>query len=328
MSNRPQDNAFQQQKLKAWQPLLTPQWVIGTFLSVGILFLIIGPIILSASDGIFEHEIPYESVNFCGWEKNCSLEPPAVLSYTFTESVKPPLYVYYKLENFYQNHRRYVKSRSDDQLSDASNPDLSSCDPLQTWEVGDEEKNLYPCGLIANSFFNDSIVGEFTKSGENTVELAWNEEDIAWPSDHDKFKRREAKEDETRTGPGGFVLPDVDDPHFMVWMRTAGLPTFKKLYAIIEEDQVSSFEEGDNLTVVVGNVFPVESFKGKKYIVFSTTSWLGGKNTFLAYAYIVVGVVCLFLAFAFFIRHQFFNRKLGSMEYFNFPEKKLSEGGQ
>jgi hypothetical protein len=33
------------------------------------------------------------------------------------EKMKAPVYVYYELDNFYQNHRRYVKSRSDDQLS-------------------------------------------------------------------------------------------------------------------------------------------------------------------------------------------------------------------
>lgn len=31
--------------------------------------------------------------------------------------MKAPVYFYYKLENFYQNHRRYVKSRNDEQLA-------------------------------------------------------------------------------------------------------------------------------------------------------------------------------------------------------------------
>jgi len=30
--------------------------------------------------------------------------------------MKPPIYVYYELSNYYQNHRRYVKSRSSLQL--------------------------------------------------------------------------------------------------------------------------------------------------------------------------------------------------------------------
>ena len=48
------------------------------------------------------------------------------------EDLEPPIYVYYELHNFYQNHRRYVKSRSDEQLEGKFLPasELSDCDPL------------------------------------------------------------------------------------------------------------------------------------------------------------------------------------------------------
>lgn len=32
------------------------------------------------------------------------------------------------------------------------------------------------------------------------------------------------------------VISDFEDEDFVVWMRTAGLPTFKKLYRIINTD--------------------------------------------------------------------------------------------
>lgn len=38
------------------------------------------------------------------------------IDFTFDEAVSGPLYVYYELENFYQNHRRYVSSRDPNQL--------------------------------------------------------------------------------------------------------------------------------------------------------------------------------------------------------------------
>jgi hypothetical protein len=31
-----------------------------------------------------------------------------------TNLIKSPIYVYYQLDNFYQNHRRYVKSRDNE----------------------------------------------------------------------------------------------------------------------------------------------------------------------------------------------------------------------
>jgi hypothetical protein len=43
--------------------------------------------------------------------------------------MEPPIYVYYQLKNFYQNHRRYVKSRSDDQLRGGES--VSGCTPLE-----------------------------------------------------------------------------------------------------------------------------------------------------------------------------------------------------
>lgn len=62
------------------------------------------------------------------------------------------MYLYYGLDNFYQNHRRYVKSRDDDQLlgKDDSNPNIN-CKPFSK----DIDGWVYaPCGAIANSMFN------------------------------------------------------------------------------------------------------------------------------------------------------------------------------
>lgn len=70
-----------------------------------------------------------------------------------------PVYMFYKLTNFYQNHRRYVLSFSESQLNGKplTANELSgsgSCKPLVTNEAGIP---YYPCGLIANSFFNDTF---------------------------------------------------------------------------------------------------------------------------------------------------------------------------
>jgi len=90
-----------------------------------------------------------------------------------TQPIAAPVYVYYKIDNMYQNHRRYVKSRSYSQLAGKylSAADLKSdCDPVNEvghlWEA--QQKNLkgnkldaklpaIPCGLMAKSFFNDTL---------------------------------------------------------------------------------------------------------------------------------------------------------------------------
>jgi len=238
VSRKPEDSDFQQQRLKAWQPLLTPKWVIGTFIVIGIIFLPVGIGILVTSNQVVEQTVRYDNAAPAA----CTINDPSTCQHTVNITIdshmKAPIFVYYKLTNFFQNHRRYVKSRSDPQLhGDGYDASSSSCDPLQS-QGG---KTLYPCGLIANSFFNDTFNATYysASSPETGVFLqgaAWQRYGIAWSSDiNDKFKEVSQpsswnNETMTRVGPGGYTLPDVTDEDFIVWMRTAGLPTFKKLY--------------------------------------------------------------------------------------------------
>ena len=80
----------------------------------------------------------------------------------------------------------------------------------------------------------------------------------------------------------------MTDEHFIVWMRTSGLPVFRKLWGRVDRD----LEQGDYY-VKIGNNYETKTFLGQKILVMSTLGDLGGKNVFLAYMYIVVGCACL-----------------------------------
>ena len=66
--------------------------------------------------------------------------------------------MYYSLSNYFQNHRRYVKSRDDQQLrgEHVTYSGVSSdCAPF----IGNSTSELpyAPCGAIANSMFNGDV---------------------------------------------------------------------------------------------------------------------------------------------------------------------------
>jgi hypothetical protein len=317
-TRRPEDNEFQQQRLKSWQPLLTPFWVIVIFFVVGLAFIPIGAVILNASNQVVQTSARYDT--------RCKGQTTCRVPVEITADMDSPIYFYYELRNFYQNHRRYVKSRADAQLRGESVlSDLSSCDPLEKYH----DTPLYPCGIIANSYFNDTFLADICSTSgacQNLiVNATWFEWDIAWESDIEKkfaLPNDVSQYDANRYGPGGFQLPLVTDEHFIVWMRTAGLPTFKKLYARIEDTKLT---KGQTVFVNISNNFPVDEFDGEKHIVFSTTSWLGGKNNFLGIAYIAMGALCWFLALIFLIKHRVSPRKLGDMRYFNWRKLPIEQ---
>lgn len=105
-----------------------------------------------------EHKIQYDGAGTKSEYAACQLSSAqptrtCTVEFDIKDEIEGPVYVYYELENFYQNHRRYVKSRSDAQLRGDEVPDsklMDSCDPL--WQK--DGKTLNPCGLIANSMFN------------------------------------------------------------------------------------------------------------------------------------------------------------------------------
>jgi len=71
-----------------------------------------------------------------------------------------PVFMYYSLTNYYQNHRRYVKSRDDYQLrgEDVGYSALQSSDCWPFVGNSSSSKAYAPCGAIANSMFNGMII--------------------------------------------------------------------------------------------------------------------------------------------------------------------------
>ena len=70
-------------------------------------------------------------------------------------------------------------------------------------------------------------------------------------------------------------------------MRSSALPNFRKLYGKIPD----GIKKGEYI-VRVTNKFNVKPFDGAKSIVLSTTTSIGGNNSFLAWAFMILGLFC------------------------------------
>ncbi len=109
----------------------------------------------------------------------------------------------------------------------------------------------------------------------------------------------------------------MTDEHFIVWMRPAALPNFRKLFGVIRAD----IPAGTVLNFSVSAAYPVAAFGGSKTLVVSTASVIGGKNAFLGIAYIAVGFACVALALLFGLQAHFGGRRMGDTAKLVWPNK-------
>ncbi|XP_056446584.1 cell cycle control protein 50A-like [Gadus chalcogrammus] len=339
-SKKPDNTAFKQQRLPAWQPILTAGTVLPAFFVIGLIFIPIGIGLFVTSNNIKEFEIDYTGIEASSpcyncaqnysWNStsSCTCKVPFTLEQPFESNV----FMYYGLSNFYQNHRRYVKSRDDSQL----NGDLTSlkspskeCEPYRYAMT--DKLPIAPCGAIANSLFNDTLELYHLSNGTRTA-VVLMKKGIAWWTDKNvKFRNPGGNANLTvafqgTSKPVNWRTPvfelDPNDPDnngfinedFIVWMRTAALPTFRKLYRIIQKKADAPTLASGKYELEVSYNYPVRSFDGRKRVILSTISWMGGKNPFLGIAYITVGSVCFFLAVVLLIIHHKYDNRCSSAD--------------
>lgn len=202
------DTAFRQQRLPAWRPILTPYNVIPILIGLGLVFIPLGAIFLSTSNNVQEYVFDYteclSKAPVDEWAKGPSgtfewrrTDKPAEMTssyavqvcqlrFTVTKPMEGPVMLYYRLTNYYQNQRLYVRSVKWDQLKGKALKagDLGDCDPLVSPD-GSSKVVYYPCGLIANSMFSDQF-GDLVEEGSGE-RYNFPPKGIAWSSDAERY---------------------------------------------------------------------------------------------------------------------------------------------
>ena len=302
-----QQSKFYQQRLSAWRPIPSIGVILIFYSLFSLIFIILGIILIVFSNEIKELEIKYNTL--CKDKKNQSCD---IINIEIGENIDSPINIYYKIYGFFQNNRRYLKSRSPKQLEGKSTTlselkDDEDCEPIYTNRdmgfnpdkkaVDDKtilnpDEMAIPCGIMAKSFFNDS----FTNFKINKEDINVNEKNIAWEKDKELFKNTDLSKQ----------WINIEDEHFIVWMRPSGLSDVKKLWGRIENINLKT---GDKLSFTVMNNYDVDIFGGDKSIILSNSNAFGGDNTFLGICFIYVGGVSLLLGIGFFINYCIKERK-------------------
>ena len=296
------NSKFKQQKLPGWRPVPSMARTVTIFFILGIVFAGLGVLILFFSNKIEEIIVRYDN------KEECKVGGKCTITININETMENNIMIYYQLDGFYQNHRRYVKSKSEEQLtghdiSKKKMEDSKDCDPVITnaqmgkkYSIDEQKKELkenevaIPCGLMAKSYFNDrytdwNLYNKEENNG-NPIKITVNDTNIARKADREKYNKNIDLSKQ---------WIDITDEHFLVWMRPSPLPNFTKLWGRIERE----LPKDSKLEVTIENNYDVTPFNGGKYLVLRTVNQFGGKNIYLAIGYIAFGGICIILGVIF-----------------------------
>ncbi|KAK0720560.1 ligand-effect modulator 3 family [Lasiosphaeris hirsuta] len=363
LKNRPPNTAFRQQRMRAWQCVLTPKLIVTIFSILAAIYLGFGAYLTYLAHTVRDLRIDYTdcvakapkdkaapipedmiTAHFSTSE-NTTLNPfqaewqqverefpihnytanrtVCQIQFNIPEDLKPTVNFYYYLENFYQNHRRYVGSFNAKQLLgdavDGSTINGSTCDPVAHDPLG-SGKIVYPCGIVANSMFNDTfsnpvLLNPAGTNEDSRVYAMTNSTGITWPGLRDLY------------GPTKYNLSQIVPPpnwyeqykfgYTDNWMMLAASPNFYKLYQRNDKDPMVA---GRYSVEIVSN-FDTIAYNGRKSFLITTVSTMGSRNIWPGIIFLIVGGICLFLDIYFILSFFLWKpRKLGDPSYLSWNQ--------
>eukprot|EP01061_Rhynchopus_euleeides_P021485 TRINITY_DN35051_c0_g1_i1.p1 TRINITY_DN35051_c0_g1~~TRINITY_DN35051_c0_g1_i1.p1 ORF type:complete len:409 (+),score=81.98 TRINITY_DN35051_c0_g1_i1:182-1408(+) len=169
----------------------SPPWVISGLILTAAVFIPIGVLVLIATDKYQEKIVQYGEQIPCTYDRRRNLSGlanplpheipdhcPTTVTFTLSETMESPVFMYYSITDYNQNFRNLVRSRSDSQLrgdETCSCDDADACPPFThvagrnaseeamhivfgSAKIRLDKMTLSPCGQMAYVMFNDSFV--------------------------------------------------------------------------------------------------------------------------------------------------------------------------
>ena len=168
----------------------TPKAALVCLVIGGIVFFSLSVAMFVLIGGTVTLTVPYRT----GDGQTCKeLNTNCSVLFSIDEDIPPPIYFSYQLDDFYQNHRLFIQSKSNQQLagSTISHSQADLCHPYKTnqqmgvthsWNgtLLDPQAIASPCGSIARAIFNDSFSLKLTN---NNAEVNLRQTGLTWSGD-------------------------------------------------------------------------------------------------------------------------------------------------
>ncbi|CAD6570597.1 MAG: hypothetical protein TREMPRED_005916 [Tremellales sp. Tagirdzhanova-0007] len=401
-SKRPANTAFKQQRLKAWQPILTPKAVLPTLFLIGLIFAPIGALIVWGSgrvttitldytqcdssaptngnpDSMPSSSYDYDLKTSSSVSKTSITAPTWVFSndssrmpgqqaqceitFDLPYDLSPGVFLYYKLTNYYQNHRRYVQSYDSSQLKGDYRTTYELCKAgryhanmtqlryrqgrLQTVNISEWQAllsmrssreqpvqwkvlPLYIMQGLTLYVLSDTyspVILLNSQNGAQNQTYNFTQQGIAWHGIAKNYVTSPAYASPTDALPPPnwkLMYPDG-------YTNETGFPNLRDnehFQVWMRIAALPTFRKlwARNDQEVMKSDYPVKQFSGTKSIVISNVSWIGGKQPFLGWAYIAAALLCVALAIAGLIRHLVKPRKLGDMSLLSWNQPSQAGG--
>ncbi|CAK9018579.1 unnamed protein product [Durusdinium trenchii] len=270
---RPSSTPFAQQTMRSVQFVLSWKMVFLSSSIIGILFCCMGLgtllVSLSASQLRILYDGPANEIDgrssswdFMGQNVVLPCHAPSSCTYTMKLPIdlEPPIQVYYEVKPFWQNYFSYMSSVVRPQLHGhlAQDQALQRC--AQHSRVTSSGEEIFPCGLMATSVFNDTFAIRDTYIDTESPQMPiWRhfenppeylkEPGFSWL--YERYPKVTSRD------------LGVRSKRFIAWMCPNFLNRASKPYGVISEH----LKKGSIIDFVISSSFPVEQLGARKTVL-------------------------------------------------------------